>query len=215
MASNRLGRQLAELTAVVGLAAGESSPEQGSRYAPAPMSDLATRAVRDHVLAAVRARTPVDDRERLSIERFLAEIEPLADPFSELAPVHVTTSAIVVGSRGVLLHRHRVLGVWVAPGGHIDPGETPWEAVVREAKEETGVAVTHHDGEPRLIHVDVHAGPYGHTHLDLRYLLDGEADPAPPPDESQEVVWFSFDEALTIVEPCMVGILRSLASAVS
>ena len=83
----------------------------------------------------------------------------------------------------------------------------------RETTEETGVVVTHHDDEPRLIHVDVHAGGRGHTHLDLRYLLDGEGDPCPPPDESQEVAWFSWDEALAITEPCMGGILRSLAAA--
>jgi 8-oxo-dGTP pyrophosphatase MutT (NUDIX family) len=38
----------------------------------------------------------------------------------------------------VVLHRHRVLGIWVQPGGHIDSGETPWDAAVRETAEETG-----------------------------------------------------------------------------
>ncbi len=41
-------------------------------------------------------------------------------------------------------------------------------------------------GVPELIHVDVHEGGRGHTHLDLRYLIDGgEADPNPPEGESQ------------------------------
>jgi ADP-ribose pyrophosphatase YjhB (NUDIX family) len=39
----------------------------------------------------------------------------------------------------VVLHRHRVLGIWVQPGGHIDSGETPWDAAVRETAEETGL----------------------------------------------------------------------------
>ncbi len=35
-------------------------------------------------------------------------------------------------------------------------------------------------GVPELIHVDVHEGGRGHTHLDLRYLIDGgDADPGP------------------------------------
>ena len=91
------------------------------------------------ILAEIRARTPVDERERTSIERFLSEIAGLEEPFSEHAdPTHVTASALVVGPRGVVLHRHRVLGIWVQPGGHIDPGETPWDAAVRETAEERG-----------------------------------------------------------------------------
>jgi 8-oxo-dGTP pyrophosphatase MutT (NUDIX family) len=166
------------------------------------------------ILAEVEARTPVDERERTSIERFLREVVELAEPFSEHAdPTHVTASALVVGSRGVVLHRHRVLDIWVQPGGHIDPGETPWDAAVRETAEETGLAVAHAGGTPTLAHVDVHPGPHGHTHLDLRYLLDGgDADPQPPPDESQDVGWFSWDEALAIAEPSMEGILRALAA---
>ncbi|WTA94867.1 NUDIX hydrolase (plasmid) [Streptomyces cyaneofuscatus] len=40
----------------------------------------------------------------------------------------------------VLLVNHRWRG-WVAPGGKVDPGETPREAAVREVFEETGLAV--------------------------------------------------------------------------
>jgi hypothetical protein len=66
-----------------------------------------------------------------------------------------------------------------------------------------------------MVHVDVHPGPRGHTHLDLRYLLDGDdADPKPPPEESQEVAWFSWEQALEITEPDMAGILRALAARV-
>jgi 8-oxo-dGTP pyrophosphatase MutT (NUDIX family) len=167
------------------------------------------------ILAEVKARTPVDEREHTSIERFLREVVELAEPFAEHADAtHVTASALVVGPRGVVLHRHRVLGIWVQPGGHIDPGETPWDAAVRETAEETGLAVAHAGGTPSLAHVDVHPGPHGHTHLDLRYLLDGgDADPQPPPEESQDVSWFSWDEALAIAEPSMQGILRVLAAA--
>ncbi|MEX0169976.1 NUDIX domain-containing protein [Streptomyces sp. LMG1-1-1.1] len=37
---------------------------------------------------------------------------------------------------------------WQWPGGHMDPGETPWETAVRECREETGMIFT---GEPRLL----------------------------------------------------------------
>jgi len=171
---------------------------------------------RDGVVAAVRARTPVDEREQRCIETVLAELERLGDdPFDEHTnPVHVTASALIVGPRGVVLHRHRLLGIWVLPGGHVDAGEQPWQAAVREAREETGLqnlGLT--NDSPELVHVDVHPGPRGHTHLDLRYLLDGDdTDPAPPQDESQDVFWFMWAEALRMVEPSMRGVLTHLSA---
>jgi hypothetical protein len=77
----------------------------------------------------------------------------------------------------------------------------------------TGLTVRPFEGVPNLIHVDVHLGPHGHTHLDLRYLLDGgDADPAPPPEESQEVAWFTWDEALATAEASMTGIVTYLST---
>ncbi len=64
---------------------------------------------------------------------------------------------------------------------------------------------------PPLVHVDVHAGGRGHTHLDLRYLLaGGESDPAPPPGESQEIGWFDWDEAIERADDGLRGALRAL-----
>lgn len=161
---------------------------------------------------AVADLRPVDGREQRSRARFLAEIDRLARPFDEHAdPTHVTTSAVVVGPRGVLLHRHKRLGVWMQPGGHVDAGETPEDAVVREVREETGIAVAHPAGGPRIVHVDVHPGGRGHTHLDVRYLLEaGDAEPCPPPGESQEVRWCSWDEAVAIADAGLVGALRAV-----
>ena len=155
----------------------------------------------EQVRRSVAQRQPIDVAERHSIARFLIEFGRLDDPFDQqLDPVHVTGSAIVVGPRGVVLLRHKRLGFWLQPGGHIDPGESPSAAALREAAEETGLHVsfadTGSDGMPRLVHVDVHDGGRGHTHLDLRYVLDGgDADPAPPEGESQEVGWFTWPAA--------------------
>ena len=45
----------------------------------------------------------------------------------------------------------------------------------------------------------------------MRYLLDrGDADPAPPAGKSQEVAWYTWDEAAAITGPCMEGIVRFL-----
>jgi 8-oxo-dGTP pyrophosphatase MutT (NUDIX family) len=166
----------------------------------APPTDLSD------LVAAHGASSP---REAAAQARFLAELARLDDPCDEHADLtHVTASGIVVGRRGTVLHLHKRLGRWMQPGGHIDPGETPPVAARREAIEELGLAVEHPADGPHLIHLDVHDAALGHTHLDLRYLLLGaDADPAPPPGESPEARWCSWDEAAAQADEALIGAL--------
>lgn len=159
---------------------------------------------------AVVGYQPTDKRSAVSKQRFLAELDRLARPCDRDAdPVHVTASGIVVGPRGTVLHLHRRARRWLQPGGHVDAGEVPAEAAVRETREETGLAVAHPPGGPQMIHLDVHPAQE-HVHLDLRYLLVGpDADPSPPPGESPQVRWYGWDEAAAVVaeDPGLVAAL--------
>jgi len=141
----------------------------------------------------------------------MVDLERLASPFDEHAGLeHVTGSAVVVGRRGTVLHMHKRLHRWLQPGGHLQPGEEPSAAALRESREETGLELTHPDNGPRLIHVDVHDAAHGHTHLDLRYLLmASDRDPSPPPGESPEARWFEWEEAADVADEALVGALRS------
>jgi 8-oxo-dGTP diphosphatase len=47
--------------------------------------------------------------------------------------------AIILHSRHILLVKARDKNNWQLPGGRLEPGETPAQAVVREVKEETGL----------------------------------------------------------------------------
>ena len=173
------------------------------------------------VRRSVAERQPIDAAEQASITEFLTEFDRLDDALDQdLDPIHVTGSAIVTGPRGVLLLRHKRLGLWLQPGGHVDPGESPWEAALREAHEETGLSVSFTqfdpDGVPSLVHVDVHDGGRGHTHLDLRYVLDGgDADPDPPEGESQEIEWLDWPAAVDRAsDDRLTGLLAHLATGV-
>lgn len=162
---------------------------------------------------ALTAHSPCDDREARSRERFLAALTRLPAPFDETAAAtHVTASAVVVGTRGVILHKHKRLGLWLQPGGHVDAGEHPAQAARREVREETGLEARHQESAPLIVHVDVHDGGRGHTHLDLRYLMDADPDdPCPPEGESPDVRWFPWDEALAVADEGLAGALRQVA----
>ena len=117
-------------------------------------------------------------------------------------PTHVTASGIVVGRRGTVLHRHKRLGIWMQPGGHIDAGETPDEAARREATEELGLAVAHPGGRPA-------PHPPRRPRGGLRPHPPRPALPAPRrrtttrtprPGESPDARWCGWDEAMAMAD---------------
>jgi 8-oxo-dGTP pyrophosphatase MutT (NUDIX family) len=160
--------------------------------------------------------TPLDAEEADAVAHLLMLLDGERDPFARTTlPTHVTASAVVldVTSRTVLLHLHRRLDRWLQPGGHIDPGEPPADAAVRETIEETGVGVAHPMGGPLVLHLDEHPGPDGHVHLDLRYLL--LADRSAPPVAQGETTGSGLGPTLRWVTPDAAQDLadRSLARA--
>ena len=54
---------------------------------------------------------------------------------------HFTVTTFVSMNGATLLHWHRKVGLWLPPGGHIEPSEDPMQAARREALEETGIVV--------------------------------------------------------------------------
>jgi 8-oxo-dGTP pyrophosphatase MutT (NUDIX family) len=53
----------------------------------------------------------------------------------------IVGGCVVVHNGRVLLLKHKKLGVWLYPGGHMEPNETPLDTALRETEEETGMKV--------------------------------------------------------------------------
>ncbi|WP_394826768.1 NUDIX domain-containing protein [Pendulispora albinea] len=146
-----------------------------------------------------------------------------------------TASALVLREdRRVLLLYHRKLGVWLYPGGHIEPWETPDEAVVREVEEETGLLVRHLGAQDLSLgdaaaQVSVLRTPYAvlcerihakddpHDHLDLIYLCTpetgemGERGRSLALAEAPEARFFAWDELAELkMFPNFRSLLRRL-----
>lgn len=125
-------------------------------------------------------------------------------------PNHFTASAVVIEEDHILLVHHRRIGAWLPPGGHLETGELPHEAAMRETFEETGVEVqvlTHQvpfslDTDAFFLHHPlcvhgVYAVEDGQEvyHIDLAYLCQvrSSGDGAPPlltiADEVHDAAW--------------------------
>ncbi|MGE3272318.1 MAG: NUDIX hydrolase [Chloroflexota bacterium] len=97
-----------------------------------------------------------------------------------------TVATFVVHQGRVLLLFHAKIGLWLPPGGHVEHGELPDEAAVREVLEETGVRcrlVGEHGVDvayPRQLirpfGVQVEDIRPGVQHIDLVYFAVAEED---------------------------------------
>ena len=91
---------------------------------------------------------------------------------------HLTASGLVVHDNKVLLIFHPFIQQWFQPGGHIDDGESPIDAAIREVREETGFLCALDSEDPKPIDIDIHEIPANpkkyedaHLHIDLLYCL--------------------------------------------
>ncbi len=122
----------------------------------------------------------------------------------------LTVETFIVHDGRVLLRMHDKYRLWLSIGGHIDPGEDPAEAALREVREEVGLSVTLHDfgadfegTEPdfkRLIpprYLNRHRVDAAHEHVAFVYVAASPTDAVKPTyadDRSDEWRWFSRDE---------------------
>jgi len=117
---------------------------------------------------------------------------------------NVTAYVIDPSTKKFLFIKHKKLGKWLPPGGHIDENERPDDAALREVLEETGINVSL-NGErfpretdiPRPFGIQLNViEPGEHEHMDLVYLATPLENQKEVFDEKETtgIQWFSIDE---------------------
>lgn len=133
-------------------------------------------------------------------------------------------TAYLVREGKTLLHLHKKLGMWLPPGGHVDEGETPDEAVLREVREETGLTAEFVEppaapvmtgGRVLSLHqpqrVQVEEIPNHNHHIDLIYFLRAAPGPLSPGEgESADWRWLTSAE---LSDPAIHDEIRESARA--
>lgn len=106
--------------------------------------------------------------------------------------LHDTVMVIVAkGNKFLLIKRGNppLKGLWAAPGGHVDEGETPYQAACREMKEEVGNV----EPEKTAFHTFIHDVRVGHRHKAhvFKGKISGKIQAG---SDASEFGWFTFEE---------------------
>jgi 8-oxo-dGTP pyrophosphatase MutT (NUDIX family) len=184
--------------------------------------------VRALVSDLVSGVTPLDAREAADQADILDWVASGQELFRTIPPAtppkHLVVYFVPVdrANRCLLLGDHRKSGLWLPPGGHIEAGEDPRQAVIRETREELGITAEFHPQfggkRPFFLTVTPTNGAGNHLDVDLWFVLhvDRTAPLHPDPREFAGVRWFELDERqdwpVTTYDPEMPRFVSKLNS---
>ncbi|MFZ2031415.1 MAG: 8-oxo-dGTP diphosphatase MutT [Vitreimonas sp.] len=108
----------------------------------------------------------------------------------------VAAAALIDASGRVLLTQrpqHKQLGgLWEFPGGKVEPGEAPEDALIRELKEELALTVEPDALDPYAF--ASHAYPDFHLLMPLYIVSRWTGEPTLDPNAAQGMVWAKIKE---------------------
>ncbi len=159
---------------------------------------------REVVRELVAGVHPCDDREAAHRTWMLDWVDSGAQLYRLVKPVtppqHLVVYAILLDEtdRSMMLVAHNLARAWLPPGGHVDDGEDPRRAVVRELEEELGITPPLHPAfgpGPFFLTVTATRPPDTHEDATMWFVFDADRDAPITPDEREfsAVRWFSLD----------------------
>ena len=124
---------------------------------------------------------------------------------SHFAPGHFTASAFVLSPdrQELVLIYHKKLGIWVQPGGHVEPtDEDLIGAARREVLEEVGLSDLEplsKPGQSLLFDVDIHLIPArkadpAHEHFDVRFAFVSKSRELVLSEEVADLRWVPLSD---------------------
>jgi 8-oxo-dGTP diphosphatase len=118
---------------------------------------------------------------------------------------------IVQGDKLLLVQQRKpaAFGLWSYPGGHVELGETPEEAVYREALEELGTKLTN----LKLFAVSTHSTSRGDFELNT-FMGNISGEISIPEHELMAYGWFNLAEIELMKEKLRAPFILELASQV-
>lgn len=152
--------------------------------------------------------TPSDiSSEALQDNGYLAHSERAGCPFPQAETsqgcdgpparvIDVVGAVVRDGDRMLMAQRPKgktQAGLWEFPGGKIEPGETPAQALVRECREELAISVE----DPQILASVVHRYPEKTVRLILMECRIARGD-VPVPQEHQAVAWVTASDLATL-----------------
>ena len=137
------------------------------------------------------------------------------DSASDLPILKVAAAALVDPQGRVLLAQRpagkAMAGLWEFPGGKIEEGETPEQALVRELAEELGVLVEGAD----LVHAATAAHDYEDFHLNMPLFICRRWQGTPHPDDGQALAWvYPVDMGAYDMPPADAPLVAGLISQI-
>jgi 8-oxo-dGTP diphosphatase len=149
---------------------------------------------------------PFDELEAAHREDALRWLESTDDVFRRVKPAtpprHLVSYVPVLDEAGSsMLVNHVNAGLWLPPGGHVEPDEHHADTAAREAREELGVEAVFRGGQvrPSFVTVTRTVGiDAGHVDVSLWFVLAGTRDMAVAVDRAEfsEARWWTHDQVL-------------------
>ena len=131
----------------------------------------------------------------------------------------LVVAAALVDAEGQVLVQQRpegkvMAGLWEFPGGKVEPGETPENALVRELFEELGISVRPQDLHPACFASE----PLGERHLLLMLYVCRDWQGTVTPKEAPALLWRAPEQLRRLPMPPadepLIGLLERLIAPI-